>query len=319
MKKFLATALLLGCTAQAVNLDFGVSYPLTARVGVSDWGVLGGRVGAGLSTKGADLSYARVLALPPLGAVSVSSRAQVAWAGGYWLESRGTGALGPVAVNLGGNVFSTPASTFDALAYYILTPTDTRPSGWNADLSVRYRVNRNAVAVLGGEFGGQTNGFAGVELRRDLTRTLPPAEGDDPEAPPETESLGTLTYRLGVRAGRDVLGATAGITYATQSGRTLALDAQLGPSRSGNAGYGVVGSVGFGEVLGDGSSLRAYAAYEPWREYAAPLRVGLEASKPLGRGTLGLNLRGGQNRLGETGFGVSATYSFPLGGSTEQP
>lgn len=314
----LATAFICGTSAQATQVDFGVAYPFWARAGVSDVAALGGTVGGGLSTRGADISYARGLSLPPLGAVSVSSQAQLAWGGGLRLSSRGSGTVGPVAVNLGGAYFTTAAATFDPLANWTLAATDTRSNGWNADLSVRYRINRQWVGIVGGEFGPQNNGFLGVESRRELTRTLPLAEGDDPDAPRETESSGALTYRAGLRAGHDVLGATAGITYATASGNSFALDAQFGPGRGGNSGLGLVGSANFPNLLGEDSNLKVYAAYEPWRENAAYLRAGVEASKPIGPGVATFNVRGGQVKAAagtanSGGFGISLGYAFPLG------
>lgn len=316
--------MMLGAMAQATNLELGVAYPGWARVGVSDFSALGGTLGGGLSTRGADVSYARGLALPPLGTISVATKAQLTWCGGFSVSSRGSGTVGPVAVNLGAAYFTTAASTFDPLAEWTLTPTDTRNNGFNADLNVRYRVSRQWVAVVGGEFGPQNNGYLGAETRRELTRTLPPAEGDDPEAPRETETVGVLTYRAGLRAGKDVLGATAGMTYATENGSSYALDAQVGPNRGGNSGLGLVASATFPNVLGEDSNLKAYAAYEPWRENVAYIRAGVEASKPIGPGTLTLNIRAGSRKSMTDvaltpGFGVSASYKMVLGAKTEQP
>lgn len=319
MNRLWLLALCSAGTAGATNIDFGVTYPLTARVGVSDVSLLSGRLAAGLSTQGADLTFSRLLSLPPLGAVSVNSSVQVAWTGGVRLGSAATGAAGPLALNLAGTYFTTAASTFDPLAAWTPEPTDLRAQGWRADLSLRYRVNRQTVAVLGTELGGQWNVYGGAELRRDLTRTLPPAEGDDPEAPPETEKIGSLSYRVGVRAGRNVLGATAGITYATETGRTFALDAQLGPNAAAAYSLGLVASASFPDVLGEGSTLRPYLAYEPWRPYVNPLRAGVEATRPLGPGTLKVDVRGGQSQAGLFGFGVGVAYSFPLDRQAEQP
>lgn len=324
MQRLFLTALScagLGCvgTVGATNIDFGVTYPFTARVGVSDWRVLSGSVAAGVSIRGVDVTYSRGLSLAPLGALNTSLTGQVAWNGGFRVSSAATGALGPVALNLSGAYFTTPATTFDPLAGWTLTPTDLRAHGWQADLNVRYRVNRQTVAVLGTELGGQWNVYGGAEFRRDLTRTLPRVEGDDPEAPLETETTGTLAYRVGARAGADVLAATAGVTYTTQAGRSLTLDAQYGPERNGNSGLGVVASVSFPEVLGENSSLRVYTAYEPWRWNTNPLRAGVEVTRPVGPGTLKLDVRGGLTRDAQAGFGVAVGYSYPLGQSESQP
>lgn len=305
--------------AGATDIDFGVSYPFTARLGVSDWRVLSGAVSAGVSTRGLDISYARGISVAPLGALNSTLKGQVAWNGGFRVSSATTGALGPVALNVSAAYFTTTASTFDPLAGWTLAPTDLRERGWNADLGVRYRVNRQTVAVLGSELGGPWNVYGGAEFRRDLTRTLPRAEGDDPESPLETETTGTLTYRLGARAGTDVLAATAGVTYATPDGLSFALDAQYGPERGGNSGLGILGSISFPDALGENSSLRTYAAYEPWRWNTNPLRAGVELTRPVGPGTLKLDVRGGLTRSGETGFGVTVGYSYPLGGTPQEP
>ena len=115
------------------------------------------------------------------------------------------------------------------------------------------------------------------------------------------------------------LAATAGVTYTTQAGRSLTLDAQYGPERNGNSGLGVVASVSFPEVLGENSSLRVYTAYEPWRWNTNPLRAGVEVTRPVGPGTLKLDVRGGLTRDAQAGFGVAVGYSYPLGQSESQP
>lgn len=319
MKRLWFLMLCSAGSAGATNIDFGVTYPFTARIGVSDFSFLNGKLGAGVSTRSADVTYSRGLSIPPLGALNSTLTGQVAWNGGFRVSSATTGALGPVALNLSGAYFKTSATTFDPLAGWTLAPTDLRYNGWNADLNVRYRVNRQTVAFLGSELGGQWNVYGGAEIRRDLTRTLPPAEGDDPEAPPETETTGTLTYRVGARAGASVLAATAGLTYATPEGRSFALDAQYGPERSGNSGLGIVASVSFAEALGENSNLRVYTAYEPWRWNTNPLRAGLEVTKPIGPGTLKLDVRGGLTRDTQPGFGVAVGYSYPLGSTPQEP
>ncbi|KQR40805.1 hypothetical protein [Deinococcus sp. Leaf326] len=303
--------------AHAATLDFSASYPLGARAGVSDLRLLGGAVGAGLSTRGADLSYARGLALPPLGAASAELRAALAWSGGVRLGATATGTAGPVALNLGLAGWTTAATTLDPLAAWTLAPADLHARGLSADLGARYRLSRALVATADGHLGAQPQLVLGVENRRDLTRTLPPTEGDDPAAPPETETTGTLTLRGGVRTGQEVLGLTAGVAYATPAGTVLALDAQAGPARGGRRGLGLVASVTAPDLLGEGSRVQAYAAYEPWRLTAAPLRLGAQASLPLGPGTATLDLSGGRDPAGVAGFGVRVGYQFPLGGSGE--
>lgn len=311
---WMALALALAGTAGATALDFGVSYhggPQGggwARVGVSDFPALGGRVSAGLSTRAATVGYARSLALPPLGVVTARADVAAAFAGGVQASARLGGSVGPVALNLATSGFSAPAARIDPLSLWTFDATDTRERGFNAQVSARYRVNRNLIAVVGGEFGGQNMGTVGVEGRRELTRLLPPDEGAQPGDEPETETVGTLTWRAGVRAGQDVLGVTGGVSYAAESGLNLGLDALVGPKT-----FGITGSVDAGELLGPGSSVRLYAAYEPWRTASTPLRAGIAATRPLGSGEVGLNVSGGRTPDGQTGYGARLTYRLPLG------
>lgn len=325
-------AALLGSSAGAVDLDFGVAYQVdtgrttgnfwqyaAARVGVSEVSALGGTLSAGVSNRAVDVGYALGLSLPPLGAVSSRTDLALTWQGGLRLSSRATGTAGPVALNAGASFFTTSATAVDPLAAWTFAPTDLRDRGLAADLTARYRVNRTLVAVLGAELGAQNQGFVGLESRRDLTRVLPPSEGDDPTLEPATERTGSLTFRVGARTGQGILGLTGGLTYATEAGLSLGLDALAGRGQmgSGSTGftYGLTASVTVPELLGEGSSLRLYSAYEPWRTASAPLRVGAEASLPLGPGQLSLDLRGGRSTGGTAGFGARVGYRLPLGGS----
>ncbi|MDV6375207.1 hypothetical protein [Deinococcus arenicola] len=318
MKSWTALAFALAATASATTLDFGVSYHGGGqsggwgRVGVSDVPALGGRFSAGVSTRTAEVGYSRNLALPPLGVVTARTDAAWAWSGGGRVSARLGGSVGPVALNLGGNVFSASAAQIDPLAVWNSDATDSRERGLNADLSVRYRVSRTLIAVAGGEFGGQNMGTLGVEGRRELTRTLPLDEAAQPGDEPETEPVGTLTWRAGVRAGQNVLGVTGGVSYATESGLNLGIDALVGPKT-----FSVTGSADAGELLGPGSSVRLYAAYEPWRTASTPLRAGIAATRPVGGGEVGLNVSGGRTLDGKTGYGARLTYTLPLGESTQ--
>ncbi len=308
----LTLAAALAAPAGAISLDFGTAY----RVGGSPWlsaGVSNVPLGRGTfsvsaSNRAVEASATQGFSLPPAGAVSASASAAVTWKGGLRLTSGGTATLGPVALNLSGVFFTAGAAEVDPLAAWMLEPTDLRARGWNADLTARYRVSRTLIAVLGGEFGPQNNVSGGVEWRRDLTRVLPPAEGDDPEAEPATERAGTLALRLGARAGRGVLGVTGGVTYSTEMGLSLALDALAGPGT-----LGAVGSLSAADLLGEGSTTRLYLAYEPWRLASAPLRAGAEATLPAGPGTLRLDVRGGTG-----GLGARVGYSLPLGDDAGQ-
>lgn len=315
--RWMALALALAGTAGATALEFGVSYHGGARgggwarVGVSDLPALGGRVSAGLSTRAAEVGYARSLALPPLGVVTARADVAAAFAGGVQASARLGGSVGPVALTLAATGFSAPAGRIDPLTPWNFDATDSRARGFNAQLSARYRVNRNLIAVAGGEFGGQNVGTVGVEGRRELTRLLPPDEGAQPGDAPETEPVGTLTWRAGVRAGQDVLGVTGGMSYAAEAGLNLGLDALVGPRT-----FGITGSVDAGELLGPGSSVRLYAAYEPWRTASTPLRAGIAATRPLGGGEAGLNVGGGRTPDGQTGYAARVTYTLPLGAGT---
>lgn len=304
-------------TAGATSLDFGASYRSVgadlmqrgwARFGVSEVDFMGGTFSAGVSNRAADVGFSRSLSLAPLGVANARTDLAVTWQGGVRLASRATATLGPVALNLGGAYFTTNLTNIDPLAAWAFAPQDLRENGWNADVAARYRVNRTLVAVLGGEFGAQYQGFVGVEGRRDFTRMLPLAPDADPESEPDTENLGSLSWRVGARAGQSVLGATLGATYATESGVNLALDGLLGPNT-----FGVTGSLGAPNLLGEGSTLRLYAAYEPWRVASTMLRAGLEGTLPVGAGELGFNVSGGKSGLGITGYGAKVTYRLPLG------
>lgn len=307
----LTLAAALASSAGAVNLDFGAAYRTGGpwlSAGVSDIPLGRGTFSVTASNRAVEARTTRGFSLPPAGALSASASAAVTWRGGVRLTSAGTATLGPVALNLGGAFFTAGAAEVDPLAAWTPEPTDLRARGWNADLTARYRVGRTLIAVLGSEFGPQNNVSGGVEWRRDLTRVLPPAEGDDPEAEPATERAGTLTLRLGARAGRGVLGVTGGVTYGTEAGVSVALDALAGPGS-----LGAVGSLSAADLLGEGSTTRLYLAYEPWRLASAPLRAGAEATLPAGPGTLSVDVRGGTG-----GLGARLGYSLPLGGPPDE-
>ncbi|MFC6748417.1 hypothetical protein [Deinococcus aquaticus] len=303
---------------------------------------------AALSSRAAQVGYARSLSLPPLGAATARTDLAVTWQGGVRVESRASAGVGPVALNLAGAYFTAPVTDVDPLAPFAQAPADLRERGWNAALTARYRVNRDLIAVLGGELGAQPQLSAVVEGRRAVTRPVPPTDQppageeetdvttldpaltdpaladatpadamnrgdamDTDEAmtdeQPETETVGTLTWRAGVLAGRDVLGLTGGVSYATGNGLSIGVDALAGVNT-----YGVSGSVSAPDLLGEGSILRLYAAYEPWRTASSPLRTGVSASFPAGSGTLTLDASAGRTLQGQAGFGVRVGYTLPL-------
>ncbi len=311
------TGACLSAHAAATSLDFGVTYAsplgtsqaglLVGRLGFSDVALFGGQFGVGASNLALDASYARTLAIPPAGAVTSRTDLAVTWQGGLRVASRVTGGLGPVALNVGGAYFTAPVTAFDPLAAWTLAPADTRATGWSADLTVRYRVSRTLIAVGGGEFSAQASGYLGVEGRQDLTQVVAPADPEVPDSEPETETVGTVTWRLGARAGQGVLGATAGVSYSTPAGFGVNVDALLGPDS-----LGLTASLGAADLFGEGSSLNLYAAYEPWRTAAVPVRFGLESALPAGPGTLTLDLRGGLGPQGAAGYGARVGYRLPL-------
>lgn len=349
-------AALLVSSAQAATLDFGVSYRapdagLWGRVGVSELDLLGGQVSAAVGSRAAQVGYARSLSLPPLGAATARTDLAVTWQGGVRLDSRASAGVGPVALNLAGAYFTAPVTDVDPLAAFAQAPADLRERGWNASLGARYRVDRDLIAVVGGELGAQPQLSVGVEGRRVLTRPVtaepeaaePEAVEPDPTAAPEaaapeaatpdaaadpadpatdtpdtdplgmddtlpdTEPTGTLTWRAGALAGRDVLGLTGGLTYAAESGLSVGVDALAGLNT-----FGVTGSLSAPDLIGEGSSVRLYAAYEPWRTVSSPLRTGLSASLPAGSGTLTLDASAVRTRQGQAGFGVRVGYTLPL-------
>ncbi|WP_144012105.1 hypothetical protein [Deinococcus sp. LM3] len=124
---------------------------------------------------------------------------------------------------------------------------------------------------------------------------------------PDTKPTGTLTWRAGVLAGRDVLGLTGGVSYATENGLSVGVDALAGLNT-----FGVTGSLSAPDLIGEGSSVRLYAAYEPWRTVSSPLRTGLSASLLAGSGTLTLDASAGRTLQGQAGFGVRMGYTLPL-------
>ncbi|WP_189067688.1 hypothetical protein [Deinococcus radiotolerans] len=323
--------------AHATSLNFGVAYvrpadpwswPTWGRVGVDDVSVGGGTLSASVSTRALSVGYRQGLSLPPLATITARTDLTVTAQRGYRIGSQVSGSAGPVAVTASGTYFTVPATVNDPLATYAEAPVDLRLKGWNADLAVRYRVNRDLVAVVGSEFGPQNQGALGVEGRRSLTRVVPPDPADQPQdagdgsdpAPvpdPETEVTGTVTWRAGVRGGADLLAVTGGVGYATPAGVTLNLDALAGvqdwrSAQNRARTWGLSGSVAAPDLLGEGSTLRAYAAYEPWRAAASPLRAGVTSELPAGPGTVSLDVAGGRGPDGALGFGVKLGYSFDL-------
>ncbi|WP_425147761.1 hypothetical protein [Deinococcus sp.] len=286
--------------AAATSLDFGVSYApgssfsqsALLRLDVQDVSLAGFTLGAGASSRGLDLSVSRALVLSGLGALRARANAAALYAGGLSGSLDLSGTLGPVALTVGGSAWSAFPAAFDPLARWAQVAPDLRASGSALNLSARYRLSRELVLNAGGTLNSQSSALVYGEWRQ-----------------------GDLSYRLGLRAGAGVLGLTAGLSYSNpDSGLTAALDGLAGPNT-----LGLTGSLGLDGALGDGSSLLAYAAYEPWRSDSQTLRAGVQASVPAGPGTLNAEARGGWSSAAGAGFGVRVGYTLPLGVPAEQP
>ena len=307
---FALVAVLTSSPAGATSLDFGVSYVPAGgtllqdgllRIGVQDVQLGGFGLAAGLSSRALDASLTRSLVLPGLGVARLKADGAVLYAGG--LSSVGlrgglnlSGTAGPVALTLSGSAWNASLTGFDPLARWAEVAPDLRDSGAALGASARYRLNRDTVLNVAGTLGGQSSVLAQAEFRQ-----------------------GDLSYRLGVRAGQNVLGVLAGATYTDpDTGLNASLGVLAGPDT-----LGLSGSLGLDGALGEGSSLRLFAAYEPWRTVSEALRYGAQAGLPLGAGTLSLEGYGG-TRSGDTGgtgstagqgFGLKVGYLLPLGSS----
>ncbi len=313
-RRFLfALAALTSGLAGATSLDFGVSYAPAGgtllqdgllRIGVQDVQLGGFGLAAGLSSRALDASFTRSLVLPGLGALRLRADGAALYSGGLRGGLNLSGTAGPVALTLSGSAWNASLTRFDPLARWAEVAPDLRGSGAALGASARYRLNRDTVLNVAGTLGGQSSVLAQAEFRQ-----------------------GVLSYRLGVRAGQNVLGALAGATYADpDTGVTASLDALVGPET-----LGLNGSLGLDGALGEGSTARLFAAYEPWRTTSEVLRYGVHASFLLGAGTLSLEgyggTRSGDVQSGGTGgtagqgFGLKVGYLLPLGaeGSEADP
>jgi len=281
-------------TAGATSLDFGVSYAPAGgtlledgrlRVGVQDLPLAGFTVAAGLGTRGLDAALSRSLVLPGLGVARARAEVAALYSGGLRGGLSLSGTAGPVALTLDGHAWNAGLTRFDPLARWAEEAPDLRDGGAALGVSARYRLSREVVLSATGTLGGQSGVLAQAELRREA-----------------------LSYRFGLRAGQGVLGAALGATYTDpDSGLNAALDLLAGPNT-----FGLTGHLGADNVLGDGSSLRLFAAYEPWRTTSETLRYGAQVSLSLGAGTLGLEGYGGTRGAAGQGFGLTAKYLLPL-------
>ncbi|WP_407539008.1 hypothetical protein Q0M94_12620 [Deinococcus radiomollis] len=297
----LAVAALTSGLAGATSLDFGVSYVPSGgtlaqdglvRVGVRDFQLAGFSVAAGLGTRGLDAALLRSLVLPGLGVARARAGGALLFSGGLRGDLSVSGTAGPVALTLTGSAWNAGLTAFDPLARWAETAPDLREGGASLEAGARYRLNRDLVLNVVGTLGGQSSLLAQAELRADA-----------------------LSYRFGLRAGQDVLGLSAGATYTDpDSGLNAALDALAGPQT-----FGLSGHLGLDGALGEGSSVRVFAAYEPWRTTSEVLRYGAQIGLPLGNGTLSLEGYGGsraQSSPGQSlqgqGFGLKVGYVLSL-------
>jgi hypothetical protein len=291
----LGSGLLGSGLAGATNLEFGVSYAPSGgtvlqdgllRFGVSDVQLAGFGLAAGVGSRGLDAAVTRSLVLPGLGAARLRADGAVLYSGSVRGGLNLSGTLGPVALTLAGSAWNAAPSRFDPLARWAETAPDLRGSGAAATIAARYRLNRNLVLNASGTLGGQSSVLAQAELRQ-----------------------GDVSYRFGARAGQNVLGAAAGVTYTNpDSGLNLSLDGLAGPGT-----LGLTARVGADGLLGDGSSLNIYGAFEPWRTVSEPLRVGAQLGLPVGTGTLNLEGYGGTiDRAGGVGLGFKVGYLLSL-------
>lgn len=281
LKGFMGMAALLSGTAGAAQIGVEAGSGPFVRGSVSDIAAGGGTLSFGLSNRAIEAGYGLGLDLSVLGSARARLDAAYVFSGGVRLGLNANGTVGPAALTLAGAYWTAPARDQDPLAEFSEAGVSPRVQGWSADLGARYRLQRDLVLLGSGSLGAQPNLAAGVEYRS-----------------------GALSYRGGARAGAGVLGVTAGLSYRSEAGATLALDSLLGPNS-----LGLTGSLALADLLGDGSSLRLYGAYEPWRVDARPLRLGAEASLPAGPGTLNLAVRGG---AGELGVRAGYRFEFPL-------
>lgn len=289
---WLALALSPGSAALAADLQLsaasvfrgasGLPAPVV-RIGVTDLGFAGGSAGFAVSDRAVEASYGRTLDLSVAGTARARLTAGYAFAGGGRVALAGSGTLGPLALNLGAQLWSAPLAQFDPLVTSSFEGASTRAGGWAVDASARYRLQRDLVLLASGTLGEQPNVAAGVEWRR-----------------------GELSLRGGGRFGEGVAGATVGATLRREE-YTLALDALVGHT------LGFTGSLGLPDPLTVPSNLRVYAAYEPWRLYARTLRIGATLEASVGPGELSADLRGGSGSLG-----VRLGYTLPLGAEGEE-
>lgn len=268
--------------ACAADLNVSVSVTGEPRVsaGLSGVSFAGGSLGFGVSHRAVTGTLERRLDLSVVGTAALTVNAGYALSGGGMLGVSGRGSVGPVAASVNASAWSAPLNEFDPLAQSGFAGASTLNQGWSLEASGRYRLQRDLVAFGLGEFGAQANVAAGVEWRRDATWTV----------------------RAGVRGGDAVLGALLGATWRSDD-VTLTADALLGPSS-----LGVTGSLSYAEPLDVPSNLTVFAAYEPWRQFRLPFRLGVALEAELERGRIMAEVHAGSAGV----IGTRVRYVLPL-------
>jgi hypothetical protein len=245
--------------------------------------------GAGLSVQRARLEAGVALDFAPLGAVQVSSHAEVAFRGGFRGRIAANGAFGPIAGNLAWTAWSAEPSRFDTFEVFALEPLPNDPSGWRLDAGAAYRPSRFLTLRFTGKFGSSgTSVIAGVEQRLGVGMFI-----------------GGLQFSYqNARALMIVLGANL-----SPEDSPLTISATLKPGLIFGGGF----SIGFEtrlryELPDFEAALEVYAVLEPWRGDALPLRTGLEFQTNPGTGTLLVQLYAGSSNIGAFFWGGRVLY-----------
>ncbi|AWN23443.1 hypothetical protein DKM44_09565 [Deinococcus irradiatisoli] len=296
IRRLLMFTALLGSAAQAATYSVSAAFspwaaqPYSVRAGVSDVLLGDSRLSLAVGNRAAELGVQRTQPLTAVGTLRLKLGGALVYGAepGTRLSAAADGSVGPVALSASGQVWSAPAAALDPLSVWQASATDPSDSGWQADLSGRYRASRNVILTLSGQLGQQSLASLSGEYR-----------------------ASAYSYRLGAQGGAGVLGVLAGFSYRADS-FTLNADALVGRDFGGSLSLDapVLVPLNAGQAIG----LSAYLNYEPWRSVALPLRYGLDFDVPLGQavdGHLNIGLRGGSG-----GAGLRAGYTFTPGLAT---
>lgn len=282
MKHFRRSALkllVMGCVscgsaAQAASLEVAADTRARVQVAVTELGLGGLNWSLRASNAVLGVGAQATASLGPLGFGVFGADVDYGLrSGGLRLSTEASGSVGPVAVALGGRVWTAPQQEFSALGAYALRPDDLRAAGWQANVGARYRLSRDLLLIGEGELGGENLAALRGEWRR---------EGG--------------SFGVGVIAGQRALAAGAGLTLTGDRTDVSAW------GYASNAGPGGRLEATVYDVLTPESTLSAYVVYEPWRVHSLPLRYGADLSQPLLAGILELGLRGGDGLAGRLAY-----------------